>query len=891
MKGKLNKFFGVLIFALLLTACNSPSTDESLSSDSVSENSETISSESSSEEVHVTGVSLSSNNLSLFVGQTYKLEATVSPADAANKEVTYSSNNTAVIEVDTTGLLTAKASGDAIITVTTVDGLKTDTCNVLVNENVYEFYIASKSGYVNSDEVKINLDETKKSQTQLYVAKNGEELFEEKINHTITGDSGVISSIVESPTVDHLMEVTFANTGNARVTYSWPDHEDLGVLVVDYIVTENFLNQEIYRGNNTEDNGRISFSGQDQHTALVKKADTNYVLEATFHIYAYQGYESVGVGGFKDNGDHSLWFAFRNSDNVADGVGSVYLLDFLNGWDSRSEPTVTSLYSGVKFDFSDEMITIPFKLVRNQQNYYFSIGGYHDKYVSTTNDPNYPGFFSQQKACYITDYSVSYDTELINEMILTEWGTEATIDAGRFTNPNQEEIVYTESRSFTYQTAPSYATGSVHIEVDESYKDYVSISNETITILTNAPVGTMYVYLKNETGKTLDSFTLDVVSESSSKENELVNCKGGVILHADGSFTFPVSKMSVNGVGNEEAYDSTKAYGVDLKQTVLAGSFVMEFDVSNYTMNVQYPKLMISLGGAHNQFYIAYNYNYGTEDRIETFTQSKESNDLNNGGTWNNSSNFTSFDDTQTHHFKLESKDGRYYWYVDNSSTPLAFFMDGVSREPIVPLKSYYSYLPVRIATNGVSATISNLTVTNGDIDDLKDIYSYNNNTVADGDTVTTTFIQEGWDVKYHLASSLFASKLFMVDTKDYTLNFTVEFSSRMYDGKLAIVIGDHAFQLCNSSGYSDKVEHNYESTWGPSITGVNFSSTNLVYEITIIATSSGSVTLKTLKSDSTMGEMTVTGIDTSFIYFYTFNENASDVGKTAVIKDVQITK
>lgn len=893
MKCKLNKFFSALLFSMLLISCDGPSNESSFVSEesSSSETSSEEVSESSSETIHVTSVSFVNKQMSLFVGQTSTLEYSILPENASNKEVSFVSNDIDVVSVTKDGVLTANKEGEADITITTSDSNKTDTCKVTVNENVYEFYIASKSGFITSDNVELNLDETRKSQTQLYVSKNGEELFEEKIEYNISGDDGVIDSVKESSTVDHLMEVTFAKVGNAKVTYSWPNHLELGTLEVNYVITENFLNQEIYRGNNIESDGKISFSGQDQHTAVVKKSAVSYVLEATFNIYSYQGYESVGVGAFKDNGDHALWFAFRNSDNNSDDVGSVYLLDFFSGWDGRVEPSINELYKDNKFTYQDDMLVIPFKLVRNGQNYYYSIGGLHEKYISTDNDANYPGFFSQQKACYITNYSVSYDSDYINNLINTEWGIDASIDAGRFTNPNQEEIVYTESRSFTYSLAPAYSIKTAHIEVDESYKDYVTINNETITVSSNAPVGTMYVYLKNEEGKTLDSFTLDVVSESSSKENDLVNCKGGVILKANGSFTFPVSKMSVNGVGNEYGYDSTKAYGVELKQKVLAGSFVMEFDVSEYSKNVQYPKLMISLGGMHNQFYIAYNYNNGTGDRIESYTQSKESDDINNGGTWNNSLDFPSFDDTLTHHFKLESKNGRYYWYVDNSSTPLSFYMDNTSREPIVPIKSFYSYIPVRFSTNGVSATISNLTVTNGDIDELQDLYSLNNQTTVNSNEITTTFMNGNWDVNWRLSMNMFASKLLMTSSTSYTINMKVVFSSRMNDGKLCITIGDHAFQLCNSSGYGDKIEHLYNGAFGPAIRNVNFSSSELTYNISIVASSEGKVTIKTPLKDSTIGELTITGVDTSYIYIYTFNNNSADVNKTATIKDIEIIK
>ena len=82
--------------------------------------------------INVSSVALDKTTVNLKKGETVKLNATVAPADADNKEVTYTSSNSAVAKVDNTGLVTAIASGDAVITVTTKDGSKTASCKVAV---------------------------------------------------------------------------------------------------------------------------------------------------------------------------------------------------------------------------------------------------------------------------------------------------------------------------------------------------------------------------------------------------------------------------------------------------------------------------------------------------------------------------------------------------------------------------------------------------------------------------------------------------------------------------------------------------------------------------------------------------------------------------------------
>ena len=80
----------------------------------------------------VTGVKLNKNTTTIKVGGTETLTATVEPANATNKAVTWSSDNISVATVDANGLVTAVAEGSATITVTTEDGSKTASCTVTV---------------------------------------------------------------------------------------------------------------------------------------------------------------------------------------------------------------------------------------------------------------------------------------------------------------------------------------------------------------------------------------------------------------------------------------------------------------------------------------------------------------------------------------------------------------------------------------------------------------------------------------------------------------------------------------------------------------------------------------------------------------------------------------
>ncbi|MDL2223672.1 CotH kinase family protein, partial [Bacteroidales bacterium OttesenSCG-928-M11] len=80
------------------------------------------------EPIAVTGVSLNHTSLSMLPGNTIQLAATITPADADNKLVTWSSSNKSIATVSTSGLVTAVGEGTATITVTTNDGGHKATC-------------------------------------------------------------------------------------------------------------------------------------------------------------------------------------------------------------------------------------------------------------------------------------------------------------------------------------------------------------------------------------------------------------------------------------------------------------------------------------------------------------------------------------------------------------------------------------------------------------------------------------------------------------------------------------------------------------------------------------------------------------------------------------------
>jgi len=100
----------------------------------------------------VSGVALDKTSAELQVGKTLTLTATVTPDNATDKAVAWTSSNDAVATVDANGVVTAKAEGTATITATA--GGKTATCTVTVKAAPRYYYNSTTTTGTKADGTK-----------------------------------------------------------------------------------------------------------------------------------------------------------------------------------------------------------------------------------------------------------------------------------------------------------------------------------------------------------------------------------------------------------------------------------------------------------------------------------------------------------------------------------------------------------------------------------------------------------------------------------------------------------------------------------------------------------------------------------------------------------------
>ncbi len=180
--------------------------------------------------INVTGVSVSPTSVTLAEGERKELTATVKPSNATKKSVTWTSSNTTVATVSTSGLVTAKSAGTATITVTTVDGSYTAKCTITVKKKVTPEYVVlyhkgdSYGNLSTGTEVKSTMEYTMGSlaNNNLYftvydkangIMKGGGPL-------TISGNATIVDNTAISRNGNYPQELRVLSKGKTTVTFS-----------------------------------------------------------------------------------------------------------------------------------------------------------------------------------------------------------------------------------------------------------------------------------------------------------------------------------------------------------------------------------------------------------------------------------------------------------------------------------------------------------------------------------------------------------------------------------------------------------------------------------------------------------------------------------------------
>ena len=160
--------------------------------------------------VSVSGIALDIHNAELSIADTLQLTATITPADATNKNVVWTTSNEAVATVSASGMVTAVAAGQVVIFATTEDGNYTDSCSIVVTVPVETIKL-------NTDTVKLNVGET----FQMVAVVYPENATNKDIVWTIENES--------IATIDENGLITAVSEGVTGITATAADNPDIWV--------------------------------------------------------------------------------------------------------------------------------------------------------------------------------------------------------------------------------------------------------------------------------------------------------------------------------------------------------------------------------------------------------------------------------------------------------------------------------------------------------------------------------------------------------------------------------------------------------------------------------------------------------------------------------------
>lgn len=227
--------------------------------------------DSTKSQIDVDGVSLDASEKTIKVGESFDLTATVSPEDATDNSVSWTSSDEEIATV-TDGHVEALAVGETTITVTTTDGEFTATCKVTVEKNPYSYDTLTKaslnlgSGYTKYT----NKELISSAEYFLYVTTSGNNIQSNK-NSDATKHYGIVTT--KTGGLAKSVTVTFADNNSnpyeiygSNVAYTDPDNlysaETKGTLIER--ITESKT---------------VEITGDYQYLGFYSPSGANYIAE------------------------------------------------------------------------------------------------------------------------------------------------------------------------------------------------------------------------------------------------------------------------------------------------------------------------------------------------------------------------------------------------------------------------------------------------------------------------------------------------------------------------------------------------------------------------------------------------------------------------------------
>ncbi len=456
--------------------------------------------------VLVTGVTLNKSALTLDIGKTASLTATVAPSNATNQNVTWISSNKSVATVSSSGVVTAVKAGTATITALAADGSGYNaTCEVTVNPQLVTGITLSASaltleiGETSTLTATItpgtatnkNLTWGTSNTSVVTVSASG------KITATGAGTATITATARDGSGIQAACEVTVnpADTSGEDTENSSEDTEDSSDNTEDSEDSSEGSSEDSSGGSSADTTGGTLTLGVEKAFSL-DGTDADYSYDYVEYTYTPEITGTIQLSMFLSNrttldGGISLY----QGDTYLTYGKWYYLYENETGERSLKIYLIYSLTAGVEYTFrvySSEAVSGTVLL----QNYSFALSGVTgDVTVYDVNYyKNYASIYLCGKTADVPDFAVVLENAL--DITVEESGSYEYGDV-------VEWIYLTDSEGNTY-------TYKIYYNIDPSVFEVQGVSGDGAMVVTSVTYDNDTAYMKIAgTEETLtDAFTL-----------------------------------------------------------------------------------------------------------------------------------------------------------------------------------------------------------------------------------------------------------------------------------------------------------------------------------------------------------------------------------------------
>lgn len=249
--------------------------------------------------VHVTGITLDCDYKEIEVKDTFKLNAIITPEDAAVKNVTWSSSNEKIATVDQNGNVKGVAKGECVITATTADGGLTASCTIKVKASATNVPVTSVSVSQTSANLNVGEKVTVVATVAPGNADNKNVMWSTSDETVAIVNNGVISAIGEGQAVIKVTTIDGGFTAEVHVTVTAKHVTEIKLNQDDFSMVVGDSKQLTYSISPAEfaDSG-VRFSSSSEDVVVVDSQGNVYAIgegEATVTITSLESGKTDSV--------------------------------------------------------------------------------------------------------------------------------------------------------------------------------------------------------------------------------------------------------------------------------------------------------------------------------------------------------------------------------------------------------------------------------------------------------------------------------------------------------------------------------------------------------------------------------------------------------------------